>query len=106
MQGRATRHLILGNSVAGIAAAEAIRAQDAAAEIAVVSDEKTFGYSRAMLSLYIAGKRAQRELVFAPKDFYAARRIRLLRGDAAEAVDTAARRVRLRGGKALPYDRL
>jgi NAD(P)H-nitrite reductase large subunit len=100
------RHLILGNSVAGIAAAQEIRRHDPEAGITIVSDERLYGYSRAMLPLYIAGKKTKQELVFAPREFYTERRIRLLRGAAVEAVEPGERRVRLADGKRLPYDRL
>lgn len=100
------KHLILGNSVAGIAAAQEIRKHDPAGQIVIVGEEKLFGYSRAMLPLYIAGKRTKRELVFAPAAFYKAHNIRLIRGDVADAVDAGERRVRLASGKVLPYDRL
>lgn len=100
------RHLILGNGVAGITAAQEIRRHDAEAEITIVSDERLYGYSRVLLPLYIAGKRRKRELVFAPREFYAGERIRLLRGAAAEAVEPGERRVRLADGRRLPYDRL
>ena len=100
------KHLILGNSVAGIAAAQEIRKHDPAGQIVIVGEEKLFGYSRAMLPLYIAGKRTKQELVFASAAFYKTHGIRLIRGDVADAVDAAERRVRLASGKVLPYDRL
>lgn len=102
----AVRHVILGNSVAGIAAAQEIRRHDPGAEIVIVSDETLYGYSRAMLPLYIAGKKTRRDLVFAPRGFYAGQRIRLIRGVAAESIDPGERRVRLADGRALSYDRL
>lgn len=62
-QGHLARYVILGNSTAGIAAAQEIRRHDLEGRITIVSDEETFGYSRAMLSLYIAGKRSKRDIV-------------------------------------------
>jgi nitrite reductase (NADH) large subunit len=100
------QYLIIGNSVAGIAAAQEIRRHDPAGQITLVSDEKTFGYSRAMLPLYIAGKKTKRDTVFASRVFYATHRIRLLRGEAAEAVEVRERTVRLESGRRLAYDRL
>ncbi len=102
----ALRYVVLGNSVAGIAAAQAIRRQDAEGQITIVSDEKTFGYSRAMLPLYIAGKKTKQDTVFAPSAFYASQRIRLLRGEVAESVHAGEQQVHLRSGRHLPYDRL
>ncbi|HTU00542.1 MAG TPA: FAD-dependent oxidoreductase, partial [Candidatus Sulfotelmatobacter sp.] len=83
-----------------------IRRADPAGHITIVSDEQVFGYSRAMLPLYIAGKRSRRDLIFAPREFYAERKIRLLRSETAEAVDADGQQVHLTSGKRLPYDRL
>jgi len=105
-QGRAVRYVVLGNSVAGIAAAQEIRRHDPDGQLTIVSDEKTFGYSRAMLPLYIAGKKSKQDTVFAPSGFYVSQRIRLLKGDTAESVDVRERQVHLGSGKRLPYDRL
>jgi NAD(P)H-nitrite reductase large subunit len=105
-QRHAVRYVVLGNSVAGIAAAQEIRRHDPDGQITIVSDEKTFGYSRAMLPLYIAGKKSKQDTVFAPSTFYASQRIRLLKGQTAEAVDAREQHVSLESGKRLPYDRL
>lgn len=106
LQRRALRYVILGNSVAGIAAAQEIRRHDPDGQVSIVSDEKTFGYSRAMLPLYIAGKKTKRDTVFAPRGFYTSERIRLLRGETAVSVDARAQQVQLASGRRLPYDRL
>jgi nitrite reductase (NADH) large subunit len=98
----ALRYVVLGNSVAGIAAAQEIRRHDAEGQITIVSDEKTFGYSRAMLPLYIAGKKTKQDMIFAPSAFYSSRRIRLLRGEAAESVRVGEQQVHLRSGQHLP----
>ena len=103
---KATEYLILGNSAAGIAAADQIRKIDRSGRITIVSDEKAAGYSRVMLPLYIAGKVSKAEMVIAPKAFYDSRSIRLIRGEAAASLDPAGRRVTLASGKVLPYDRL
>ena len=100
------QYVIIGNSAAGISAAEEIRKRDPQGRVTVVSDEKTFGYSRVMLPLFIAGKKDKREMVIAPRTFYASQGIRLLRGETAEAVDPRGQVVQLRSGKHLPYDRL
>ncbi len=99
-------YVIIGNSAAGISAAQEIRKQDPEGRITILSDEKTFGYSRVMLPLYIAGKRSKKDMVIAPKTFYASQSIRLLRGETAVTVDPHQRRVHLQSGKPLPYDRL
>lgn len=103
---KATEYVILGNSAAGIAAAAEIRKTDRSGRITIVSDETAVGYSRVMLPLYIAGKVSKPQMIIAPKEFYASRAIRLLRGERAVGLDPAARRVALANGGVLPYDRL
>ena len=105
-QRHTVRYVVLGNSVAGIAAAQEIRRHDPEGQITIVSDEKAFGYSRAMLPLFIAGKKSKQDTVFAPSAFYASHTIRLLKGETAEDVDAREQHVRLGSGKRLPYDRL
>ncbi len=99
-------YVIIGNSAAGISAAQEIRKQDPEGRITLLSDEETFGYSRVMLPLYIAGKRSKKEMVIAPKAFYTAQEIRLLRGETAVAVDARQQRVQLQSGESVAYDRL
>ncbi len=99
-------YLIIGNSAAGIAAAREIRRCDPAGRITIVSDEPHYGYSRVLLPLYLGGRVRKKDLLIAPKEFYASLRIRLLRSDPAVSLDPMARRVATAGGKVLPYDAL
>jgi NAD(P)H-nitrite reductase large subunit len=103
---RARRHLILGNSAAGLAAAEEIRRHDRHGQVTILSDEPVLAYSRPMLPLYIAGARSARGIQMVPRAYYASRRLRLLRAEGATSVDTAARLVHTSRGRAIPYDTL
>jgi nitrite reductase (NADH) large subunit len=100
------RYVIIGNSAAGIAAAKEIRRYDPRGRITIISDEPSFGYSRVLLPLYIAGKIRKGEMLIAPKDFYSSLRIRLLRNDPVEAIDPKTQIVHTRRGTDLPYDSL
>jgi NAD(P)H-nitrite reductase large subunit len=106
MKTHPVQYVIIGNSAAGISAAAEIRRQDPAGRITMISDEPAFGYSRVLLPLYLAGKKNKKEMVIAPRDFYTSRKIRLLKGDAAVAVEPKEQRVRTASGLRLPYDRL
>jgi NAD(P)H-nitrite reductase large subunit len=103
-QGR--HYVIIGNSAAGISAAREIRRRDLRGRITILSDEPTFGYSRVMLPLYIAGKIGRRSMVIAPRDDYARLKIKLLRGDPVESIDPKEQRVFTRKGIHFPYDQL
>ena len=100
------QYLIIGNSAAGIAAAREIRRRDPKGRITIVSDERSFGYSRVMLPLYIAGKIGKKEMVIAKRDDYSRLGINLLRGDPVESIDPKGQRVVTRKGIHFPYDQL
>ena len=64
------RFLIIGSGAAGIAAAESIRAVDAAAEIVLLSPEKSGYYSRPGLAYYLTGEVNEKQLFpFSQQDF-------------------------------------
>jgi len=65
-----TRHLILGMGVAGIAAAESIRATESGAEIVLVGDDPFGYYSRPGLAYYLTGEMVEKQLFpFTTADF-------------------------------------
>jgi NAD(P)H-nitrite reductase large subunit len=98
--------LIIGNSAAGISAAREIRRRDPRGRITILSDEPTFGYSRVMLPLYIAGKIGKKEMVIAPGADYSQHRIKLIRGDPVESIHPKEQSVITRRGIRFPYDQL
>jgi NAD(P)H-nitrite reductase large subunit len=100
------QYLIIGNSAAGISAAREIRRQDPRGRITMFSDEPTFGYSRVMLPLYLAGKIRKSGLMIAPRESYARLGIQLLRGDPVESINPKGQRALTRKGTHLPYDQL
>ncbi|MDP3727404.1 MAG: FAD-dependent oxidoreductase [bacterium] len=99
-------YLIIGNGVAGTTAAETIRERDAAASVAIVSDEPYPLYSRVLLPNYVKGL-VRREQVFLRKvGDYAAKQITLLAGDTAIGLNTAGRTISLASGRALGFSKL
>lgn len=99
------RHVIVGNGVAGITAAETIRDRDDEAEILVVSDEYPYFYARTALMWVYMRQLRLRELEPRERWHWDARRIEL-RQDRVTRVDAQGHRVHLRDGGELPYDRL
>ena len=65
------RHVIIGNSAAGTAAAEAIREQDPAAQVIMLSQDTAF-FSRCQLHLVASGQRPSAKTRFVPQDWAAA----------------------------------
>lgn len=100
-----TRYLIIGAGAAAIAAAEAVRAQDAQGELTLLSDDPQGHYSRPGLAHYLSAE-VSRSLLFPLKDAdwkrLAARRVL----GHATALDPANHRLYVAGGATLPYDRL
>jgi nitrite reductase (NADH) large subunit len=99
-------YVIVGNSAAGLAAAREIHRYDGNGHITIISDEPTYGYSRVMLPLYIAGKIRLQDMLIATRDFYRVHGIRLLRGERVEEIDPQGRRIKTSKRKNLAYDRL
>jgi nitrite reductase (NADH) large subunit len=62
--------VIIGNSAAGVAAAEVIRQEDKASRISIVSKESFPAYERPKILGLLEGKLKERELYYRPQDFY------------------------------------
>jgi NAD(P)H-nitrite reductase large subunit len=100
-----TRYLIIGQGVAGIAAAEAIRAADAAGEITLLSDDPHGYYSRPGLAYYLTGEIPRGHLFPSRDQEFQQLGLRRVQGHAA-SLDPAEHRLRLADGTPLAYDRL
>ncbi len=75
-----TRYLIIGNSAAGVGAAEAIRQVDKEGVLTIVSEESYPAYSRPLISKYLARERTLEGMLFRPPDFYDENNILFLSG--------------------------
>lgn len=62
--------VIIGNSAAGIAAAEAIRESDKESSVTIVSDEPFMAYERHKILGLLEGKIKERDLFYRDQDFY------------------------------------
>lgn len=74
---RITDYLIIGNSSAGLAAAEAIRENDKIKKIDIFTDEEYFNYSKPLITYYLAGKLDLNKINFKDKNFYTDNNINL-----------------------------
>jgi NAD(P)H-nitrite reductase large subunit len=100
------RYLILGNGVAGVSGAEAIRRFDAEGEVTLLSDEDCPTYSRCLIPYFMEGKVGEQDMLYRPPEYYEKNRFHLLLGQRACQVDPQRRKVKVEDGKALEYDRL
>ena len=64
------KNVIIGNSAAGVSAAETIRKIDKDASITIISDEKHGFYSRCLLTYYLSGEINKKMLFIRPDDFF------------------------------------
>lgn len=100
------RVVIVGNGVAGIEAALAVRAGDARAEIVVVSEESDHFFSRTALMYVLSGQLRHQDIEPHERDLYARRRLERVRARAV-GLEAEHHRLLLGGGREpLRYDRL
>jgi len=100
------KYVIVGNGVAGVTAAEKIRAADPEGEITVFSQEPEPFYYRVRLPEVISGKVEAARIVIHPVDWYKNNRIKLLLGETVVTGDVSAREVQGDQGTVMNYDEL
>lgn len=100
------QYVIIGNSTAAVAAAEKIRAIDAAGKITMISDEPYHTYGRPLISYYLLGKTDAERMKYRPADFYESNHIDTIFSTRVEKIDTEKKKVILSDGKKVGYDKL
>jgi NAD(P)H-nitrite reductase large subunit len=100
------KYLIIGNSAAGVNAADAIRANDKKGSITIISNEEFGAYGRPLISYYLSGKVKPESMYYRNEDFYKSRSIEVLLNTVAEKIDVKKKEVLAGGGKKLSYDKL
>lgn len=100
------KYVIIGNSAAGVGAAEAIREVDGSGSLALISDEPIHAYSRALIAFYLMGQVSRERLSYRREDFYQVNGIDAILGRRAEKIDFSRRRIHLTSGDELGYEKL
>ena len=98
-------HVILGDGVAGMSAAQIIRTERPNDRVIVVSNDAQPFYYRAALTNYLSGALSDKELWAMPPHHWQQLRIDRVSGEVV-SLDTDNKTVLLADGTALPYDRL
>jgi NADPH-dependent 2,4-dienoyl-CoA reductase/sulfur reductase-like enzyme len=98
-------HVIVGNSIAGVEAALAIRRRDAAARITLLGAESARPFARTALMYVLADQLRWVDTEFVDPE-WATRFAVELRQARVDTVDAARQRLNLEGGATLDYDRL
>jgi NAD(P)H-nitrite reductase large subunit len=99
-------YVIIGNSAAGIGAAEAIRKNDADGNITIIASEPHHTYSRPLISYLLLGKTTEEKMKYRGDGFYAAHNCEFLAGKTVVKIDPSKKTVSLDDGQTLPYGKL
>jgi len=100
------KYLIIGNSVGGIGAAEAIRELDKKGTMAIISDEPYPAYSRPLISEHLFEGRPLERMLYRPADFYETNNIQTLFGERVAKIDFRGHSLKLKSGKKLEWQKL
>ena len=100
------RYIIVGNGVAGTAAAEGIRENDKDGKIDIFTDESVPNYTRIRLPDFIAGTAEEGELILHRESWYGEKGIELHLEEAIQEIDPDGHEVRSSKGNRYRYDRL
>ncbi len=100
------QYIIIGNSAAGISAAEAIRQNDKAAKVLIFSDEDYPAYCRCLISYYLAGDVREEKILYRLQDFYRENNIELFLNKKVARIDPKKNRITLEDKTQVDYDAL
>ncbi len=100
------RVVIVGNGVAGMTVAEALRDASPSVAIDVIAGEPHHFYNRMSLGRVVYNRQAMQGMYLLPDTWYAEHRITVWLNTVAAGIDRARRVVLLGTGETLPYDRL
>jgi ferredoxin-nitrite reductase len=100
----AKRIVIVGGSIAGHTAAQAVRALDPHASITMLTDEAVSFYNRLNLTRYLAGEVKREQLFDYGAEWYAAQRVDVQTGIRVIGIDALHKTVLTQQGREVPYD--
>jgi len=98
--------VIVGNSAAGIAAAEAIRDKDRGGKITIISEEDYDAYCRCLISYFLAGDVPEEKLVYRPQSFYKENNLDLILNKKVTKVEPKKNKVVFEDKTSIGYDAL
>jgi 3-phenylpropionate/trans-cinnamate dioxygenase ferredoxin reductase subunit len=99
--------VIVGASLAGANAAQALRDEGFGGRVILIGDETELPYERPPLSKdYLMGKSGREKLLALPENWYAEHDVELRLGETATGIDRGAQEVILASGSSVPYRKL
>ncbi len=99
-------YLIIGGGIAGITAAETIRAEDTSAHIAIISEESHVLYSRVLLPYYLKRHIPRSKLFLRTLKHFTEKKIDLHQSATVQSIDAQHKDVMLADGKTIGYGKL
>jgi NAD(P)H-nitrite reductase large subunit len=100
------KYLIIGGSVGGIGAVEAIREVDPVGELTVISEEPFPQYSRPMISEYVSREATMETMKYRGDQFWKKNNVQALTGRRAVNIDFTKKQVELEGGNKVDFEKL
>jgi NAD(P)H-nitrite reductase large subunit len=100
------QYVIVGNGIAGISAAEAVRQLDPAGHMTLIGDETAIPYSRPMISMVLDGSTSSEKLPIRSPTIYEDLNLETFLGNRITEIDVDRREVIIEGGERIPFDRL
>lgn len=98
-------YVIVGNGIAGVTAAETLRAEDSSVDITVIADNPFPVYNRPALKDFLAGRVAEDTLWMRPKSSYRDQHIRFL-VERVVGIQAVQHSILLQSGRQVGYHRL
>jgi len=96
--------VIIGNSAAGIAAAEAVRSKNKEIKLTIITQEDYCGYYRYFLPEMLDNSIAEKDLIFKQKDFYQQSKINLILNRKVEKINVKRKQIFLQDKTKIDYD--
>ena len=101
-----SKYVIIGGSVGGIGAVEAIREVDPLGELIVVSEEPFPQYSRPMISEYVSREATLETMKYRGDKFWKKNNVQALKGRTAVNINFIKKQVELDGGDTVEFEKL
>lgn len=99
-------YVIIGNSAAGVFAAEAIRELDKVGQIQLITDEVYPAYARCLTSYYLTGQLPEEKMFIRSADFCRQEDIDLHTGQRVVKLNSEKKQIETASGKVFSYDKL
>lgn len=103
---KTAKYLIIGNGIAGLAAARQIRKEDELGSIIMITNESSYTYYRIKLTKYLSKEFKDDELLVSKEEWYADNRVEVILSKIVEKIDCENKKVILDDSQEIQYEKL